>query len=153
MQIFNENGHFTQEGLKALTDGSLDELNRLEAAEHLSFCDECLMRYTDMLSEEELIAPSKPLVPKQRIREKGVQLFLNRYLPAAMAAVFAFVLWGTGVFGAITDTTGFQKRREQRVEAGTSIAQKADEAIKYIDSALLNIIDTVTMKNNSKPHN
>ncbi|NCC08553.1 MAG: hypothetical protein EOM30_11095 [Clostridia bacterium] len=152
MQLFNDDGHFTDEALKAVIDGSLDELNRLEAAEHLSYCDECLMRYTDMLSDDELMTPSKPLVPKQRIREKGVQIFLNRYLPAAMAAVFAFVLWGTGVFGAITDTQGFQKRQEKRVENRTSIMQKADEAMKYLDSALLNIIDTVTMQNQTKPH-
>ena len=37
MELFYENGHLTPEGLNALVDGQLDEMARLEAAEHLSF--------------------------------------------------------------------------------------------------------------------
>ena len=51
MTLFLDNGHLTDEGLRALVEGSLDEMERLEAAEHLSFCDECLVRYTELLTE------------------------------------------------------------------------------------------------------
>ena len=39
MELFNKEGHLTDEGLRAVVDGTLDEMGRLEASEHLSFCD------------------------------------------------------------------------------------------------------------------
>lgn len=39
-ELFLQTGHLSDEGLQALIDGMLDEMQRLEAAEHLSFCDE-----------------------------------------------------------------------------------------------------------------
>ena len=49
-ELFLQTGHLSDEGLQALIDGTLDEMQRLEAAEHLSFCDECLTRYTALLT-------------------------------------------------------------------------------------------------------
>lgn len=63
MELFYENGHLTPEGLNALVDGQLDEMARLEAAEHLSFCDECLVRYTALVEQAPLAAPETPLAP------------------------------------------------------------------------------------------
>ena len=37
MELFDQNGCLTEEGLHAVIGGQLDELGRLEAAEHLSF--------------------------------------------------------------------------------------------------------------------
>ena len=45
MELFREDGCLTDEGLDALIHIQLDELGRLEAAEHLSYCDRCLDRY------------------------------------------------------------------------------------------------------------
>ena len=39
MELFNKEGHLTDEGLRAVVDGTLDEMGRLEASAHLSFCD------------------------------------------------------------------------------------------------------------------
>ena len=40
MELFRADGHLTEEALRALAENKpLDELHRLEAAEHLSFCD------------------------------------------------------------------------------------------------------------------
>ena len=50
MELFNKEGHLTDEGLRAVVDGTLDEMGRLEASEHLSFCDSCLVRYTELLA-------------------------------------------------------------------------------------------------------
>ena len=53
--LFDAEGHLTDEGLHALQDGRLDELGSLEAAEHLTFCDYCLARYTALIES----APKK----------------------------------------------------------------------------------------------
>ncbi len=37
-----------------MMDGQLDELGRLEAAEHLSYCDQCMDRYTALLTADAL---------------------------------------------------------------------------------------------------
>ena len=58
-ELFLQNGHLSDEGLQALIDGTLDELQRLEAAEHLSFCDECLTRYTALLTGDVLEEPEQ----------------------------------------------------------------------------------------------
>ena len=50
MELFDQNGCLTEEGLHAVIGGQLDELGRLEAAEHLSYCDKCMDRYTALLS-------------------------------------------------------------------------------------------------------
>ena len=42
MELFDKNGCLTDEGLQALQAGGLDELGRLETAEHLSYCDKCM---------------------------------------------------------------------------------------------------------------
>ena len=52
MELFNKEGHLTDEGLRAVVDGTLDEMGRLEASEHLSFCDSCLVRYTELLADD-----------------------------------------------------------------------------------------------------
>ena len=47
--LFDAEGHLTDGGLRALQDDRLDDLGRLEAAEHLTFCDYCLARYTALI--------------------------------------------------------------------------------------------------------
>ena len=42
MELFREDGCMTDAGFRAMMDGQLDELGRLEAAEHLSYCDQCM---------------------------------------------------------------------------------------------------------------
>ena len=52
MELFDQNGCLTEEGLHAVIGGQLDELGRLEAAEHLSYCDKCMDRYTALLTAD-----------------------------------------------------------------------------------------------------
>lgn len=54
MELFDKNGCLTDEGLQALQAGGLDELGRLETAEHLSYCDKCMDRYTALLTADVL---------------------------------------------------------------------------------------------------
>ena len=73
MELFREDGCLSDEGLHALTAGQLDELGRLEAAEHLAYCDKCTDRYTALLTAD------------------------------ALAAVLALTMWRTGALTFVTD--------------------------------------------------
>ena len=42
MKLFRDDGHLTDEALTALAGESLDDLSRLEIAEHLAFCDSAM---------------------------------------------------------------------------------------------------------------
>ena len=100
MELFNNEGHLTPQGLKALMDETLDEMGRLEAAEHLAFCDACLTQYTSLLTDDVLRAPEKPLAKGilRRIRKKPGRIPFARYGTVAAAAVLTVVMWGVGNF-------------------------------------------------------
>ena len=100
-ELFNQDGCLTDYALSALIhDKPLDELERLELSEHLSFCDACIERYTAMLSDDFLIPTAQPIAPtiRTRLRDRARKLFLNRYATAAAAACFAVLFWNLGVF-------------------------------------------------------
>ena len=98
--FFDSNGHLTDYAFRELIRGQPEELRRLEAAEHLAFCDECVDRYSAMMEDTMLVAPiesvSKGVMAKIRARARRV--FMNKYATAAIAACFALVLWTTGAF-------------------------------------------------------
>ncbi len=97
MERFRADGHLTNEALAALVrDGGLDELGRLEMAEHLSFCDACLQRYTDLLAGAELLTPERSCQETlwARVRTRTLRLVTSRYATAAAAVALALtVLW------------------------------------------------------------
>ena len=98
MERFRADGHLTTEALAALVrDDRLDELGRLEIAEHLSFCDACLQRYTDLLCGTELLTPERSCQETlwARVRTRALRLVTSRYATAAAAVALALtVLWG-----------------------------------------------------------
>lgn len=100
MTRIGDDGHLTGEALEALIRGSgLDELGRLEAAEHLAFCDHCLQRYTDLLAGTELLAPEHSCRESlwARVRARTLRLLTSRYATAAAAVALALtVVWGSG---------------------------------------------------------
>lgn len=57
MELFDVKGCLSEEGLQALVGGQLDETQRLEAAEHLAYCDRCMDRYTALLTDD---VPEQP---------------------------------------------------------------------------------------------
>lgn len=105
-ELFCNNGHLTDEGLQALLAGTLDELQRLEAAEHLSFCDECLLRYTQLLEEPQLMEPSTPQVlpVMRRLLGRKVRTQVQRYAAAVAAVAITGAFWYSGVFTGALDT-------------------------------------------------
>jgi len=104
MTAFRDDGHLSGSALRALAENGdgFDELERLEIAEHLAFCDECLRRYTARLEDEAAL-----LVPENscrktlwnRIRVRALQAAVSRCATAAAAVALALtVLWsGRGV--------------------------------------------------------
>ena len=96
MKLFSEDGCLTDEGLQALIHEELDEMGRLEAAEHLDFCDKCVERYSGMLTADLEISPPEELAPTilQRIRRRAQRIFVNRFAQVSVAAALALVLWG-----------------------------------------------------------
>ena len=97
----DETGCLTDYALASLMDGSLEELQRLEAAEHLSFCDACVERYTALLTEESLL-PAPELMKQsilQTLRKRAAKVMVNRYFHMGVAACLTLILWGAGVFG------------------------------------------------------
>lgn len=109
-ELFLQNGHLSDEGLNALVEGTLDELQRLEAAEHLSFCDECLTRYTALLTGEVLEEPEQDvtLPVMRRLRRKVMKAAWNRYAAAAAAVVITAGLWYSGVFTGAMEALAIQ---------------------------------------------
>lgn len=98
--VFRDDGHLSGEALLALAknEDRFGELERLEMAEHLGFCGECLRRYTALLEEEAAL-----LVPENscqrtlwsRIRFRAIRTVTGRYATAAAAVTLALTaLWG-----------------------------------------------------------
>ena len=99
MEPFRTDGHLTDETLAALARGrKLDELTRLEAAEHLAFCDACLQRDTDLRATAPLLVPAHSCRESLwvRLRMRTLRLVTSRYATAAAAVALALtVLWGS----------------------------------------------------------
>ena len=105
MELFREDGCLTDEGLQALVEGRLDELGRLEAAEHLSYCTKCLDRYTALLTGDKLVEPPRDL-SRPLGRAVWVHLMTSVYgrvAVASVAAVLALSIWRSGNLTLILD--------------------------------------------------
>ncbi len=108
MELFRENGCFTDEGLRSVVESRLDEMGRLEAAEHLSYCDQCMDRYTALLTEEVLEAPPKSMknTVMTTIWVRLMQNTYGRISVAGVAAVLALTMWRSG---ALDKMIGWQQ--------------------------------------------
>ena len=98
--VFREDGHLCGEALAALAQNEdcFDELERLEIAEHLAFCDFCLQRYAAALEDGALLVPEHSCRRTlwARIRSRALRLTVSRYATAVAAVTLALtVLWGS----------------------------------------------------------
>ncbi len=134
MELFSRAGCLTDEGLKGLVEGTLDEMQRMEAAEHLSFCDECLVRYTQLLTDDVLIVPDETLTPTimKRVKTKAVQIFFNRYTRIAAALALAMMLWSIGTFDIFLPEPGKHRLNipEQPTEPPVAAVQQIWNAVE-----------------------
>ena len=105
MELFREDGCLSDEGLHALTAGQLDELGRLEAAEHLAYCDKCTDRYTALLTADALADPPRDVrrTVMSTIWVRLMQSTYGRAAVAGVAAVLALTMWRTGALTFVTD--------------------------------------------------
>ena len=99
MELFDSAGHLTDGALLALAHEEVpDELARLEMAEHLAYCDQCLYRYTALLAEAPLLTPAHSCRESlwRRVRARALRPLTSRYATAAAAVALALtVLWGS----------------------------------------------------------
>ena len=105
MELFDTNGCLTDEGLQALVHGQLDELGRLEAAEHLAYCDRCTDRYTALLTDDVLETPPRSAhgAVMGTIWMRLMQNTWGRAAVAGAAAVLALTLWRAGTLQQLLD--------------------------------------------------
>lgn len=129
-KLFDKEGHLTDDGLYALKDGMLDDLGALEAAEHLSFCDYCLLRYTQLIDAAPacLQEPMRDLIPQVQnlMRLRRFRIMTNRYVSAAAAVVLAFMLWG---FASLGSNQQMAARSVQPREPKVSFGQWLDTTV------------------------
>lgn len=112
MERFRDDGHLTDEALSALIQQvPMGELERLEIAEHLAFCDICLQRYTTLLTDAPLLIPAQSCRETlwARIRRRTIRLVTSRYATAAAAVVLALTLLWSGLrfSGTAPEHSGF----------------------------------------------
>ena len=105
MESFRKDGCLSDEGLHALIAGQLDELGRLEAAEHLAYCDNCTDRYTALLTADALSDPPRSVrrTVMGTIWVRLMQSTCGRAAVAGVAAVLALTIWRTGALTFVTD--------------------------------------------------
>ena len=161
MELFDRtSGCLTDEGLQALADGQLDELSRLEAAEHLAFCDACLDRYTALLAGPVIVQPPQDLQKPvwQRIRSQMFRVLTNRYATAAAAVAIAFCLWGSGLFQGLVPTADAQltpalqlQQTEQTLERRLAFNEAARSASRSLSSLFDSVSDGIS-KAVTSPH-
>ena len=147
MNLFLDNGHLTDEGLQALIDGNLDEMQRLEVSEHLSFCDECLVRYTNLLTDPICIEPENDLVlpVMRRLRQKILRIVTSRYATAAAAVVLTLCLWAAGFFSGIhpTESQIGQQISQQSIQ-GHSFSNEIQQVFWGISNTFSNMMNQVS---------
>ena len=143
MELFREDGCLTDEGLLAVTKGGLDELGRLETAEHLSYCDRCMDRYTTLLTADALETPPKPLrgAVMSNIWVRLMQNTYGRVAVASVAAVLALTMWKTGALG---QTQPVEEDRPAPEPQGKPVETRADrDNAGKLSGPLQRLLDTV----------
>lgn len=124
LELFDSDGHLTEEAFTLLIQEKLDELQSLEVSEHLSYCDRCLERYTDLLccesipslpDSQQIVSPassppslSPMLEPPaelhanimNQIQHRNRVFYLKKGSSLVLAASLTLVLWSGGLFSS-----------------------------------------------------
>lgn len=150
-KLFDAEGHLTDEGLYAIKDGTLDDLGALEAAEHLSFCDYCLLRYTAMIdaAPDCMKQPMRDLIPQVQslMRLRSFRIMTNRYVSAAAAVVLGFVMWGAVSTFGVPDAAALlpQQPAARQEHFGTKFNTAVNGFYKSLDDTFKSF--TLTAEN------
>lgn len=106
MNLFDRSGHLSDGALRALADGTvLSELERLETAQHLGSCDDCLTQFTALLADDALLIPEHSCQATiwRRIRQRALRLLTSRYATAAAAIAIVALLSNFNVFTGLVE--------------------------------------------------
>ena len=131
--MFDQNGHLLDEAIDALVRSEeLDALTRLEIAEHLSYCDPCLQRYTKALEESLLLTPeiSCQHTIWWKIRERTVRILTSRYATAAAAMALALTLVWADI-----------PLPEQTLAEGPGLTQRVEKTLDSLMSGVNEFFD------------
>lgn len=137
-EIFNNSGHLNIDALEALCDGGdFSELERLEIAEHLSFCDCCVTSYMEALEAALELSPETPLAPGiiSRLRKRLTSQLFRRYAAVTAAASFAILFWNIGVFDAAVQLDGNQLINMMSSRA-SSFSETSDKVVSGLSEAV-----------------
>lgn len=143
MELFDVKGCLSEEGLQALVGGQLDETQRLEAAEHLAYCDRCMDRYTALLTDDVLEQPPRSArgAVMGTIWIRLMQNTWGRAAVATVAAVLALTLWRAGTLEQILHT-GQQTEPELLGKPIEDKKQLTEELSDALDALLHRSADT-----------
>lgn len=132
-KIMTPGGHLTDEVLSAVIEGRLTPDERLAVSEHLAICDHCLLRYTNLLTDDLLLPPPVPQTASimARIRSRARRLFINQYSIVALAASLALFFFLSGVFTP-AHPLSFENTLGQIGAATSTITQRANEATNKV---------------------
>ena len=138
MELFLKDGHLSEEGLQGIIEGSLDEMQSLEAAEHLSFCDKCLVRYTNLLEGVELLEPLVPMKEPvlQRLKRKSKNIIFGKYIKIGAAACLAVTLWSMGTFTRVAEQFS---RKAEPPKPSAQVNEHRPEVKGVLDNAMATI--------------
>lgn len=131
--MFDQNGHLRDQAIAALVSGDeLDALTRLEIAEHLSYCDFCLQRYTDALTGNLLLTPEVSCRHTiwRKIRERTVRILTSRYATAAAAMALALTLVWADI-----------PLPEQTLAEGPGLTQRVEKTLDSLMSGVNEFFD------------
>ncbi len=106
-KCFEHNTHISDYGFNSLICETASEIQRLEMAEHLSFCDECTDRYVNLLTDDKLIDVKNSVKKSimQKIHGKIYKALINKYTIYVSAACIAFMVWTSGVLNYMPQFT------------------------------------------------
>lgn len=141
MEYIDGTSCLSDAALAALVNGGLDPAQRLAAAQHLSYCDGCLLRYA-ALQETASSPPPPPGLEKRifsAVRHTRLRLWIKRVAPAAAAACFALAFTFTGLFGKPPDMSpagvdGFRAERDIVSAVSQTAAQYKAAASPVLES-------------------
>ena len=153
-ELFSPDGHLTDSAFALLIQQQLDPLQSLEVSEHLSYCDQCLERYTAILCgepdsvscQDHLIEPPQPLLPGvlQRLRQGARVFYLKKAASLVVAASLALVFWSGGMFGTGTISgvlnnlvDGLQSSSQTLLEQTSELSQGFNDFFRSLQGNLL----------------
>lgn len=148
MEAFRPDGHLSEDALVRLArnEEGFDGLERLEIAEHLTFCDYCLQRYTGILETAPLLVPRKSCQRSlwNRVRFRSLRLAAGRYATAAAAVALTLtVLWSGEARNFIRSVPALPEDRPSISRRLTSWTGELSDSLDRTVSGLSRLFDSV----------